>query len=102
MSNGDIAKANVEALITGDPKELSRFLATGIIELHGKVSSIAQHCRYCGDQEGNATHETPPASTDRRTWVMWGVGTTLLKELALPLIVAVCSVVLTLALTGQL
>jgi hypothetical protein len=95
MSNGDIAKANVEALITGDPKELSRFLATGIIELHGKVTSIAQHCRYCGD---DVPPEPRPESDDRRMWAMWGVGMTLLRYLALPVI----ATLLTLALTGQL
>lgn len=101
MSNGRVDDAQVEAIVSGEPEKLLRFLVENGLQLRAKVDSIAQHCRYCTD-DADAGKAEPAAEPDRHTWVMWGVGRWLLDRVLAVAIAAVLTCVITLALTGQL
>jgi len=96
MTNRCIDEAQVEVIVSGGPEKLNRFLVRNALELRQRVDAIAQHCRYCSDDDAQDGEDPKPG--DRRTWAMWGVGVALLRYVALPAL----ATLLTLVLTGQL
>jgi hypothetical protein len=115
VSNGKIDDAEIDALLTGDQRAVDRFLVTGIRELKrgqaetkAEVGAMRRVCeqrgRMCPGMHAHIADPVEPIpaagppTDDRRTWAMWGVGTTLLREIALPVLV----VIATLVFTGKL
>jgi hypothetical protein len=115
MSNGKIDDAEIDALLTGDQRKIDRYLVTGIRELKrgqdetkAEVAAMRRVCeergRMCPSMQAHIADPLEPipaagsAMDDRRTWAMWGVGITLLREIALPVLV----VIATLVFTGKL
>ena len=115
MSNGRIDEAEIDALLASDQRLIDKYLVTGMRELRkgqhelkSEVSGMRQVCETRGlmcpgvhDHGADPAQPVPtagPPSEDRRTWAMWGVGTTLLREFVLPIVL----VLATLAITGKL
>lgn len=76
-------------------QDAARFRAAGLAR--GVISDAADTAAAQTVQTAEAAALALAASS-RQTWAMWGVSTTLLREIALPLII----VVATLYLTGKL
>lgn len=111
MSNGRIDEAGVDLMLAdlaedSPERKRARYMLVTLAEtrgdittLTGRVASIAQHCRYCDDND-----EAPERDkeSDRQHWLMWMVGSGLVNKVILPLAVGAGGVLLTLAITGQL
>jgi hypothetical protein len=88
MSNGRITKAQIEAMLTGDRREIDRYLLTAVIEIRdaveeipGQITSTVAACRAereaeTSDAEAAARTEVVRRQlrTERRAIIAWTVG----------------------------
>jgi hypothetical protein len=106
VTNGHIDEAELDLLLDGTDRAIDRYLVTSMRELHtglidvkGEVAAMRQVCETRGLMcPGMHSHMAdpvtePPTKLSRETWLMWGLGTGVLRGFALPLLVAVVVVI---------
>jgi hypothetical protein len=107
MTNGKMDSAEIDALLTSGRLAVDKYLLTSIQQLGVSLDELRKACdergRTCPGMHPPCLDAADPtralsAESSRRTWAMWSVGTTLLRELALPLVI----VLGTLLLAGKL
>jgi len=110
MSNGNIAKAEIDALLDDSRRSLDRLILTNLKEIQASIATLSQRqqsmIEVC-EQRGlicPGLHEksiadphvsTPPAvPDDRRTWVMWEGWKMFTLQVGLPILVVVATLII--------
>jgi len=103
MANGRIADAEVELLLSTVPeahgeRDRWRFLLTCVKQITIEAGARREVCdareRICPAMHPADPVAPVPQRLSRETWVMWGVGRTLLLRVALPSLVVLVGVLI--------
>lgn len=103
MSNGKIDAAEIELELSGDRRSIDRLLLTGQKETQRSIADLThqvQEMRRICEQRALVCPGIQKADPyikrdDRRTWVMWSVGTWLInvgKQVAVPIIITLLTI----------